>query len=113
MAAFDDIRSRVEANQNVITMRMEELRDAIGARRLGVHVCEDISKRLASVGLGHTPRLEPDGWQEVRVFKLGTPMGDLIAAATQPGEANDGILRAKVDSEASATLEQIRLLVCT
>jgi hypothetical protein len=109
---FDELRARVEANQSVLTVRMEELRDAFGVRRLGVHVCDQIESRLAGVGLGHFPHLEPDGWMEVRLFKLGTPMAELILAATEPGAPQDATLRAKVESEASATLAQIRALVC-
>lgn len=109
---FDELRSRVSANQDVLTVRMEELRKAHGSKRLGVNLCWQISQRLAGVGLGHTPDLEPDGWTEVRLFRLGTPMADLVIAATQPGEAHDATLRARVDSEASSVLKEIRALVC-
>jgi len=112
MTTFDDLRAKVEANQDVVTVRMEELRDAMNVKRLGIHVCQDISKKLAGVGLGHTPELEPDGWQEVRLYKLGTPMADLIVAALNPGDAGDNALREKSASEASETLEHIRSLVC-
>jgi len=48
----------------------------------------------------------------VRVFKLGTPMDELLTAANRPGEAEDRMLRATAENDASEIIEQIRVLVC-
>ena len=48
----------------------------------------------------------------VRVFKLGTPMGELLTAANRPGEQEDQVLRAAAENDASETIEQIKALVC-
>lgn len=109
---FDEIRKRVEANHDVLSVRMEELRDAMGVRRLGPHVCEQISERLAGQGIGHTPQLVPDGWQEVRLYKIGTSVGTLISSATTPGEDGDNRLRELAANEPAQIIEQVRALVC-
>jgi hypothetical protein len=109
---YDELKERVEANNNVLSVRMEELREIEGVRRLGVHVCDRIAEKLSSVGLGHMPNLVPDGWQEVRLFRLGTPVADLIGAVRTPGADNDNRLREFSGGEAVDLVEKIRALVC-
>ena len=69
---------------------MAQLRDAHGAAKLGVNVRAEISSTLAGMGLGHIPKELP-GYQDelVRVFKNGTPIGDLIGTVLTPGQQND------------------------
>lgn len=113
MKTFDELKSSVEANQNVLSVRMEVLRDIFGVKRLGIHVCTEISRKLAGVGLGHYPEeLEPDAWQEVRVYKLGSPMAELLHAANAPGGEQDAVLRGVAQNDAAEVVEQIRALVC-
>lgn len=110
---FEDLKSEVEANQNVQTVTMEELRDIYGVRRLGVHVCSEISNKLMGVGLGHYPeKLEPDAWQQVRLYKLGTPVGDVMTAAQNPGDEGDKMLRDLAEGDAREIVRQVRALVC-
>jgi hypothetical protein len=113
MESFDDLKRNIEANQNVLSVRMELLRDIFGVRRLGIHVCTEISRKLAGVGLGHFPEeLEPDAWQEVRVYKLGTPLAELLRAANEAGPEQDRVLRTVAQNDAAEVLEQIKALVC-
>jgi hypothetical protein len=108
-----ELKSQVEANQNVLSVRMEVLRDMVNAKRLGVHVCDEISRTLAHEGLGHFPsELETDGWAEARIYRLGTPVAELISATSRPGETGDAILREQAESSATETLDRIRALVC-
>ncbi len=93
MASWDEIKQKVEKSGNVVTLTMEELRDAHGAAKLGVNVREEISSTLAGMGLGHVPEELPSYQNEqVRVYKNGTPVGDLIATVLVPGAQNDSKL---------------------
>jgi hypothetical protein len=113
MNTFEELKAAVEANQNVLSVKMEALRDIFGVKRLGIHVCTEITRKLSGVGLGTFPEeLEPDAWMDVRVFKLGTPMGELLTAANRPGENEDQVLRTAAENDASETIEQIKALVC-
>ena len=90
MASWDEIKHKVEQNGNVVTFTMEELKNAHGASRLGVNVREEISKTLAGMGLGHVPEQLPTYQNElVRLYKKGTPAGDLITTVLTPGEQSD------------------------
>jgi hypothetical protein len=112
---YDAIKLEVEQNGNVLTTTMGRLRDAHGAGRLGDHVRVDISKALAGIGLGHVPVALPQ-YQEnnVRVYKLGTPVADVIQAVVVPAPENDEKLRSLADQDSSRyadVIERIRDLV--
>jgi hypothetical protein len=109
---WDELKKKVEQNQNVLTVTTAELRDIYKVKRMGIHVATEIEAKLAGVGLGNTPELEPDSWQEVRLFKLGTPVGDILVAANNPGVEGDKTLRELAEGDASERLRQIRALVC-
>jgi hypothetical protein len=95
-----------------MTVTMGALRDAHGAGRLGIHVRTNISKELATRGLGHYPTELPDNqWQSVRVFKNGTPAADLINAVVQPDPKNDQAIRKALDADAQKVLDKIRELI--
>lgn len=88
--SFDEIKQRVEKNGDCTTVSMEELRSAIGAGKLGVHIRGQISDELAGRGLGHVPQELPSYQHElVRIYKRGTPVGQLIETVLKPGETND------------------------
>lgn len=115
MSTWDEIKSNVEANDNVSTMIMSELRDATGKDKLGVHVRKEISKTLAGMGLGHIPQELPSYQHEaVRLYKRGTPVGDLIEMVMTPGESNDQKLKEQFEERTvdyARIIEQIRELV--
>lgn len=92
---------------------MEVLRGAHGAGKLGVHVRKAIHDDLATHGLGHLPGGLPTyQHEEVRLFRLGTPIADTINAVLHPSEGGDQVLRQSAGSEAQDVLKQIRQLVC-
>ncbi len=115
MANWDGIKAKVEANDNVCTVIMSELRDATGKDKLGVHVRTEISKTLAGMGLGHIPQELPSYQHEsVRLYKRGTPVGDLIEIVMIPGESNDLKLKEQFPQQTvdyARIIEQIRELV--
>ena len=113
MGTFRDLRARVDANGGVLTVRMEELRDAAGYQRLGSRICEELSDMLGNEGLGHTPtEMSPDAWAPVRLYTVGSPVARIVRAVERPGDDGDATLRELASDEAGRVLQQVRTLVC-
>ena len=113
VAAFEAILTKVLANQNLISIPMQELRDAIGAGRLGVTVRASISRELAAIGLGHVPVELPDSQLDfVRVYEKGTSVAEIIEAALSPTKRHDGLLREMAAGDSQRILQKIKDLVC-
>ena len=92
---------------------MGELRDLNGSGRLGPYVASEISKQLASCGLGHyPPELPQNQWEKVRVYGLGSSVADLIHLVTEVSENNDEKLREFASNDAKAKLDKIREILC-
>ncbi|WP_052509958.1 hypothetical protein [Vreelandella aquamarina] len=112
---WDEIKTEVEQNGNVLTISMEELRNAAGASRLGVNVRDDISSTLAGMGLGHVPVELPAYYYEpVRLYKRGTAVGKMIDTMLEPGEQNDRQLVDRLGEDGldyAVIVERIRDLV--
>jgi hypothetical protein len=112
--SYKELGDLVQSNGDVLTIRMEQLRHVHGAGKLGVHVRAGISDSLRQHGLGHYPPELPNyQWDEVRIYKQGTPVGRLIEAVLSVSANNDEVVREMAGSDASATLVKIRELVCT
>lgn len=110
---IQDIARQVDENGGVLSISMGSLREAYGKGRLGKHVLAAIQKELASNGLGHTPAELPSYQEvEVRVFRLGSPVHDVIKAAAEPGARNDQRLREAANAEHARIIDQIREIVC-
>jgi hypothetical protein len=111
---FDEVRKAVEANDNLLVVQMIELREAHGASKLGVHVRREIADQLAGAGLGCFPEPENVGYQEenVRVFRRGTPIADVIDAVLRPSDFGDDRLREAAAGGGAEKLKQIRAIVC-
>ena len=108
----DEIRKAVEASGDVLTIDMEVIRDAFGYDRLGVNVRAIISEKLSGLGLGHFPLELPDRqWVPVRLFKLGSPIADLIDAALNPSDEHDEELRKAVTGGDTETIKRIKALL--
>jgi hypothetical protein len=113
VAGYEDVKSRVLETQGVYVTTMEELKKAHGATKLGVLIREAISNRLKGHGLGHIPAELPSyQTDEVRLYQLGTALGNVIEAVLNPSAPGDQILLQVVDTDAQETLAQIRQLVC-
>jgi hypothetical protein len=111
--SLSDVRAAVEAAFGAKTFRAGDLRDAFGGGRLSSGVRAGISRDLLGLGLGHYPKELPD-WQDdlVRVYKLGSPIADLIDAVLEPSIAHDEELRQAVAGDAAEIVQRIRDLVC-
>ncbi len=114
MGSWDDIKDDVESNGNILTVTMERLRDAHGAAKLGIHVRTAISSHLAGIGLGHIPQDLPAFQHElVRLYKNGTPVGELVTTVLTPGEQGDSKLSEQFagKTDYSEIIQKIRELV--
>src|SRR5882757_3964454 len=111
MSSYDEIAEQVDASGGLYVTRMEELRDAHRAGRLGVNVREAISDRLRSRGIGHLPGELPSYQEEeVRLYRLGDPIGKVIEAVLRPSDTGDQVLRHGVGSTATDILAKVRAL---
>ncbi|MEU0726193.1 hypothetical protein [Streptomyces sp. NPDC006140] len=109
---WDDLRKAVEENGGVLRIYMASLRELQNAGRLGIHVRNEISRRLAGAGLGHLPdELPPYQENEVVVFQLGTPAADVVEAVRGDNfaRAEDALrrLNTKGDAEKIAAIAAI------
>ena len=117
MASLKDIRAEVDEAGGVTTVPMGRLRDAVGMKKLGVHVIADIAKKLRGEGLGHYPDPLPLYQEQfVRVFVLGSEVDDLLTAVLDVSPDRDERLRQAAGGAAAADAEtilaQVRDLVC-
>jgi hypothetical protein len=110
--SYDDLKSLLSENQDVITLEVGKLRDLYGADRLGILVRENISRQLASKGIGHYPPHLPDRQNElVRLYVLGSPVDELIKAVRTVGPTHDTLLRNLVAGNGNRILDRIKELL--
>lgn len=92
---YDELQHAVEGNQDVLTIRMIELRNIHGVQRLGIHVNSDISRELRGRGLGHRPEKLPKHQHAyVRIFKFGSAADSIIEAVHKVSPSKDKTIRA-------------------
>lgn len=112
---WNELKENLEKNGHVLTVSMEQLRDAIGANKLGIHVRAEISRTLAGMGLGHVPQELPTYQHEsVRLYKRGTPVGEFIEIVLAPGPQHDAALIQKFGAggpDYAIVIQKIRELV--
>lgn len=110
---YEALRRQVEAEGGLYTTTMETLRELHGAGRLGKHVRDAIGGELAAHGMGHLPEELP-AYQElaVRIFRLNTPIADVVNAVTHPNMTGDQVLRQISAAQGHDILKKIRELVC-
>lgn len=115
---FDELNEAVKGNGDLLTIRVRELRDIHGAERLGSIVRENISKELEARGIGHFPEeLPANQYEFVRLFKKGTPVGQLIGAVTcldgdeNEVAASEALVKERAASESQKVLDKIRELL--
>ncbi len=108
-----EIGKAVDDNDGVLSLYMYSVRDAAGKGRLGVHVLRGISESLSGLGLGHHPEELPNDQNEmVRLYRLGSPIAEVLEAALYPGEDEDELLRERSTGTEVELLKQVRELVC-
>jgi hypothetical protein len=104
----EELRSRLQAvDGGFLTVSLNELRDAVGAKRLGRYVLEEIVEWLEAERLGFFPSSvlthndEPSQSQEVRLYLNdgASPLSLLVAAVQEPTLRGDRTLRSAIRSE--------------
>jgi hypothetical protein len=110
---FDSIESALKEMDNVMTLKMGQLRDAHGVRKLGVNVLNTISQELANRGVGHYPEELPSYQNDlIRLYKLGTPVAELVKTLTSLDDKDsDDRLRQFAATDAESILKKVRDLV--
>lgn len=109
---WDDLKRAADANAGVYVTTMETLRDLKGAGRLGNLVREDISRILASRGMGHLPgELPAYQEQDVLIYSLGGDVGVLVRAVLFPSRESANALRNLNASAATDKLKKISAII--
>jgi len=118
---FTKLKKLVDDNGNLMSVSMEQLRDAHGAGRLGKYVVDAIKNALKSNGLDTFPEELPNGQNAcVRVYAAGSPIAKLYTAMTvledqydmDTNHERDTEIRDAVDTEKAEIISQIQQLVC-
>lgn len=111
---LEEVGEAVDKADGLLTVSMLELREAVGAGRLGKHIPVQISRSLESLGLGHVPRVLPQSQNSlVRIYRRGSEAERLLKAAMEPGSAHDEYLLEMLQQTAADKLAQIREIVCS
>lgn len=108
-------------DEDLVVATLEDLRDALGYKRLGTRVLADINQALTAQGLGCFPAdvlspasLEPRAGDVVRVYALKSKLGSIISAVQDPSDEGDELLLEVAESdagEAALILNDIRTLL--
>lgn len=120
MTHYNEIADLAEAadDNGLAVVTLGNLREMLSYSRLGVRVLSSLSQALRSEGLGYYP-LEvldanevPRQTQELRVYKVGSPVAQLIESVLYPDEDGDEFIMNASEGAASATvIDQIRTLI--
>jgi len=111
--SFGDIKNKVEQHDGVWSVSMVEVKEAYGAKRLGIIVRANITDGLHGEGLAHYPEVLPDSQEQwVTLYKMGSPAERLFQAVLSPGPGSADQIRAGLSSEAELILKEVRELVC-
>ncbi len=114
---FKEFAEQVEAEGDLKTFTLGDLRTALEFSKLGPRVLKAIDEALAGAGLGYFPRsvLEntdsPRAADVLRVYRKGSALGSIVDAVLFPSAAGDDTLRGAADDDAKATLEKIKTLL--
>lgn len=104
----------------LVVVSLQDLREMLEYKKLGPRVLAEIGTTLAGVGLGYYPRAtiddnaQPRQWEEVRIYAKNSPVGKIVEAVLEPGQANDTFLLEVADADdakAADILDQIRTLI--
>ncbi|MCY4652031.1 MAG: hypothetical protein OXC95_02570 [Dehalococcoidia bacterium] len=110
---FQEIASHVQDNGGVVTLAMEDLRNAHGAGKLGKNVLKGIDNNLAGNGLGHWPKDLPGyAYEAVRLYALGSRFAEYLSDLDDLSEEADVRLREIFNDDMAKTIQSIRELVC-
>lgn len=119
MAQNRSLQRRVEACDGLAVVTLGQLRDEVGAMRLGKHVLSTIQSHLSAEGLGAFPRtridpaynVQPNQDDEVRLYRLGSSIAELVECIENPTQAGDEVLLETTTGAATEIVRRIRELV--
>lgn len=118
---FDKISEDLDSSGGVMCVSMENLRDAFGVAKLGVHVVDSIKKELTKRGIGYYPETLSKYQHEcVRLYRKGSDVDKLFTAMThlrtyefmEENEQNDEIIKNIINSNYEDMVSQVRAIVC-
>lgn len=102
----------------IVCLTLGDLRDAVGAGKLGRWVLERISEELDAEGLGYFPPAvlrandEPRQHQEIRIYRKGpNVVARVIDAVLNPTQKGDEVLRSLGGDDAREVLAEVRKLI--
>jgi hypothetical protein len=106
---FSWLKTKVRDHEGVLTISMQTLLGLIDYERAGSAGREYLRSRLAEHRLAHIPLILPrTKYEEVRLFDLDSPAGELFEAFFEVGAQNDAKLRDFVATECRETLQRIK-----
>ncbi len=110
---FDEIKAALDSNGGILSLKMEELRDAHGVNRLGVHVLNAIHDNLQGKGIGHLPADLPQYQEEfVRLYSLGSRFANFLGDLKDFSEEADRRLMELSTNDYEEIIQRIRELLC-
>src|SRR5712692_6642427 len=90
---YEELKQALDDNQGVRTVRMEELRNMHGAKKLGSRVIPAISKKLKGQGLKHYPGKLPNAQDAVvLIYKRESAAEKIINAVLKPSPRSDDFI---------------------
>lgn len=116
---MQELANKCTDNGGVLAVTLGDLRDLIGAGRLGRGVLATIATELAGHGLGYFPLRTLSGAndtprqsQVLRIYRKGSSStARVIEAVITPSDPGDEYLRGLSGDDAQAVLDRIRALV--
>lgn len=108
---MEQIRQEVNKAQGVLTVTMVDLKGAYNAINANKLTLRAIGKELQGMGLGYFPELSSNMQQQIRLYKIGSPVADLIESVLKPSQEHDDDLRQVINGGAEAILARIRELL--
>jgi hypothetical protein len=109
---MESINQVLDNRDGVLSISMEDLRNAHGEERLGTYVRASISQDLQRKGIGHHPSTLPSYQHEyVVLYRVATPAADLITGILTPSHHTDVLIRNALSHKASETIGKIKMLV--
>lgn len=116
--SIQKIASECDDGGGVLRLDLGELREAVGAGKLGRWVLQEIREELEAAGLGYFPKAlldeneEPRQHQQIRVYRKGPgTLARVIDAVLAPSDQGDGFLRDLGSDDNREIVAQIRRLV--
>jgi hypothetical protein len=119
VVTMSELGDECDDRGGVLGVALGELRDAVGAGKLGKFVMQRIAVDLAGHGLGYFPPSvldandQPRQDQRLRIYRKGTGVvARVIDAVLHPSEAGDEFLNGLGTNDAEEKVARIRELVC-